>query len=57
MTNQRVLAVVNDLANDCFGYDWFDLRERIDKWMHEHPDRARELIHYAKTLLEEWDHD
>jgi hypothetical protein len=57
MTNQHVLAVVNDLANDCFGYDWFDLRDRIDKWMHEHPERARELIHYAKTLLEEWDNE
>lgn len=56
MTN-RDLALVNDLANDCFGYDWFDLRERLDRWFHEHPERARELIHCAKRLLEEWDHD
>jgi hypothetical protein len=25
--------------------------------MKEHPERARELIHYAKFLLEEWDHE
>lgn len=57
MTNDGLLAVVNDLANELFGYDWFDIRDRIDKWCEANPAKARELVHYAKTLLEEWDHD
>jgi hypothetical protein len=57
MTNPRVLAVVNELANDCFGYDWFDLRDRLEKWMQDNPAHARELVHYLRALLEEWDHD
>jgi hypothetical protein len=57
MNEEQLLAVVNQLANDCFGYDWFDLRDRLDKWFEENPARARELIHYAKFLLEAWDHE
>ena len=54
---RALLAVVNELANDCLGYDWFEIRERIDKWMTANPAKGRELIHYAKSLLEEWDHE
>ena len=57
MTTPGLLAVVNDLANECFGYDWFDVRDRLDKWFESNPAKARELIHYARQLLEEWDHD
>lgn len=57
MTNAGLLAVVNDLANEAFGYDWFDLRDRLDQWLNDNPQKARDLIHYARMLLEEWDHE
>lgn len=53
----RLLAVVSDLANACLGADWFDVRDRIDAWFKSDPEKAREFIHYARLLLEEWDHD
>ena len=56
MTNERLLAVFNDLANEAFGYDWFDIRDRLEAWMDANPSKARELIHYAHHLLQEWDH-
>jgi hypothetical protein len=52
----RLLAVLNELANQALGYDWFDIRDRLDKWAHENPAKARELIHYARYLMEAWDH-
>lgn len=55
MKEEQLVAVVNQLANDCFGYDWFDLRDRLEKWFKENPEKAREFIHYAKFLLEAWD--
>jgi hypothetical protein len=57
VTDQNVLAVVNELANDCLGADWFDVRDRLEKWFEDSPARAREFIHYAKLLLEEWDRE
>ncbi len=57
MNYAGLLAVVDQLAGDAFGYDWFDLRGRLRVWMRENPGKARELVHYAHELLEVWDHD
>lgn len=57
MKEDQLLAVVNQLANDCLGYDWFDVRDRLEKWFEANPEKAREFIHYAKFLLEAWDHE
>lgn len=57
MPNRGLQAVVNDLCVDCFGYDWFDFRDRLAAFYKANPEKARELIHYAKELLEAWDHD
>jgi hypothetical protein len=53
----RLLAVLNELANQALGYDWFDIRERLDKWAQENPAKAHELIHCARYLMEAWDHE
>ncbi|MHB8633017.1 MAG: hypothetical protein ACYDBQ_03485 [Thermoplasmatota archaeon] len=53
---ERLLAVVNELANQALGYDWFEIRERIDKWTKANPAKAKELVHYVRYLMEAWDH-
>jgi hypothetical protein len=53
----RLLAVLNELANQALGYDWFDIRDRLDKWAQQNPAKAHELIHYARYLMEAWDHE
>lgn len=55
-SEEALLAVVNELANDCLGADWFEVRDRIEKWWDEDPTKGREFIHYARLLLEAWDH-
>jgi hypothetical protein len=55
MNEDRLLDIVDDLVTDCFGYDWLDLRDRLQSWMDKHPDKGRALIHFARCLLDEWD--
>jgi hypothetical protein len=57
MTSDRLVAVVNDLGVECFGADWFDFRDRAEKWATAHPRVAREFVHYVRLLMEDWDHE
>ena len=52
MTNDDELQrLLNDMALECFGYDWFDFRDRYNKWVEAHPDHARLLVNAAVEFL------
>jgi hypothetical protein len=43
--------LLNDMALECFGYDWYDFRDRYNKWVEAHPEHAHQLVETAVEFL------